>query len=118
MSCEIYTMEYDGKRLRLERAKDAPLVPLPRPGENFAPGPPWQRHATLGDDERLWCEAWRTPNKSGGLFVLWDFDEPLLLTLAGSNLAFAEGVAYFSRMTTYARYAADVYMHSDEDDEE
>lgn len=117
MSCEIYSMEHSGKRLYLEKYKGDPVVALPQRGAAYTPGPRWRRHAALGDSEALWCEAWRAPD-SGGLFVLWDADEPLLLVLAENNLAFVEGVGRYSRLTTYARYGADVFEHVDADDDE
>ena len=118
MSYECYILEHDGKRLRFEAGK-ADRMPCPLPAKDaaaFEPGAPWETHARLGDDNRLWCEAFRAPGRPGGLFVLRDFDEILMVAAAETHLAFVSGLSRFARMTTYARYAADIFEHADDED--
>ena len=118
MPCETYLAKFDGQRLRLEkcRAEQLPCA-LPMAENAYIPGNPWLTHSRLGDDERVWCEVYRASGQAGGLFVLRDFDEVLLLALAETNLDFIETLGHFSHLTTYPRYAADIFEHSDEDDD-
>lgn len=110
MSCEYYTLKWDEKKLRLEEAKDKPAL-----DSDLRPIAPWQIHSCFGDDNKLWCEVFRTPGQSGGIFVLRDFDETLLIASAATNLDFVQGVDHFARITSNARYAADIFEHNDDD---
>lgn len=111
MSCEYYTLEWDGKKLRMEEGRDAPLA-LDAEGR---PAAPWETHSCLGDDNKVWCEVFRAPGIPGGVFVLRDFDEALLAAEARTNMGFLQGLDHFSRLVSNARYAADIFEHSDDE---
>lgn len=117
MPFECYTLEYDGKRLRFAPAslENMPCQPVTT-GErtDVTLKSPWEFHSSLGDDNRIWCEAYRVSNQPGGFFIVRDFDEVLLLARAETHLAFLQGLSRFARLTTYTRYAADIFEHDEE----
>lgn len=115
MTCEIYSLNYNGK-LRFDGCDDAALVrDLERwDGKGVFPG--FNPCRTLGDENLLYCVVHRSATGPGGLFVVHDGDGPLLAAVAHSNLTFVQGMAYFARATTYARYASDIFEHADDDD--
>lgn len=110
MSCEYYDLKWDSKRLRLEEAEKKPHL-----DEEMRPDAPCQTHSCLGDDNKIWCEVFRTPGKPGGIFVLRDFDESLLVATAATNMDFVQGLDHFARLTSNIRYAADIFEHNDDD---
>ena len=113
MSCEHYVIQWDSKRLRFEEAK----APLFLDADN-APADPMQVHSCLGDDNKIWCEAYRAPGQPGGIFLLRDFDELLLTATAKSHMDFVQGLDHFARLTSNVRYAADIFEHNDDEAEE
>ena len=116
MACEVYSLNYDGKRLRFDGCDDAALVrDLGRwRGKGVFPG--FNPCCTLGDENLLCCVVHRSAEGPGGLFVVRDGDGLLLAAVARSNLTFVQGMACFARTTTYARYASDIFEHADDDD--
>ena len=112
MSCEYYAAHWDGKKLRLEEVEEAFLDAEGRPPA------PWQVHSCLGDDNKIWCEVYRAPGECGGAFVLRDFDEVLLGVRTDRNLDFIQTLDHFARITSQARYAADIFEHNDDGDDE
>lgn len=117
MACEVYSLKYDGKRLRFDDGDDAALVrDLERwCGEGVFPGP-FNPCCTFGDENLICCVVYRAADGPGGLFVVRDGDGPLLAAVARTNLAFVQGMAHFAHTTTYARYASDIFEHADDDD--
>ncbi len=111
MSFETYKIEWTGKRLE--------QVPTDKCCVNCAadgtPTAPWQVHSCLGDDSKVWCEVYRDPKQTGGVFVLRDFDDILFVAYASTNMAFVQALSKYGEMVSHARYAADIFEASDDE---
>ncbi len=108
---EFYQLEWTGKRLEQNKT-DKPCVHCEDCG---TPSPPWQVHSCLGDDGKIWCEVYRDPKQSGGVFVMRDFDEVLFVAYASTNMAFLQGISAYGEMVSHVRYAADIFEAGDDD---
>lgn len=101
---EYYTARHDGIRLTF----------TPATGGDVGDWADYRSVWRMGDAENLWCEARRAPRDPGGVVIVRDFDEELVVVHAPTHLAFVETLGHFARLVTYGRYAADIYEH-DED---
>ncbi len=111
MHFEFYKLEWTGKRLEQILTEKSSI----QCDDSGVPTPPWQVHSCLGDDSKIWCEVYRAPSQSGGVFVLRDFDDVLFVAHATSNMAFAQALSAYSEMVSHARYAADIFEAGDDE---
>ncbi len=114
MPCEYY--EVDWLKTELHMMPRPELIQSMLDEEN-APLAPWAVHSCLGDDNKIWCQVYRAPDKSGGFFCIKDFTETLLVAYASSNMAFLQALQHFSHMVSNSRYAADIFENADEYDD-
>lgn len=118
MACEVYFLNYDGRRLCFDSCDDEALArSLIRWNGEGAYAGPFDPCCTLGDENLLCCMVYRAAGGAGGLFAVRDGNGLLLAAVARTNLAFVQGLTYFARTATYARYASDIFEHVDDDDD-
>ncbi len=114
MLCEYYSIKWDSTVLRME--EDNTVKTLLNT-EN-TPLNPWSIHSCLGDDNKVWCEVYRSAEKNGAIFCLKDFNETILVAHARTNLAFIHALQYFANIVSTSRYAADIFENMDDFDDD
>ncbi len=113
MPCEFYELEWNGTSLQSTSiAKDSLKL-----DDNLTPAKPMTVHSCLGDDNKLWCEVYRAHKQSGGMFLVRDFDEVLMVANTNNNMSFLHGLDFFAKIVSNSRYAADIFENADVDDE-
>ncbi len=114
MSQEFYTLEWKESRLHMNSAN----LPEDLQLKNGLLPTPWEINTALGSQESIWCAVFRTPDASGGVFVLQE-DETILFTAqATTNMAFAQGMKMFAEMTSNISYATDIFYEDDNFDDD
>ncbi len=112
MPCEFYSLTWCGKHLHTKPINESDI--------NFSkaltPAAPLQIHSCLGDDNKLWCEVYRAPGQSGGVFIMRDFDDALIVAKADDNMSFLRGLDFFAQIVSNSRYGADIFENADDED--
>ncbi len=112
MACEYYSLEWCGKRLHTKPIKESTL----NFSKDLVPAAPWQIHSCLGDDNKIWCEVYRAHGHSGGIFIVRDFDDALIVAQASDNMSFLRGLDFFAGIVSNSRYGADIFENADDTD--
>ncbi len=115
MLCEYYTLHWDGTTLHM--MQDNSVQGVLDAEQPNSPTAPWAVHSCLGDDNKIWCEVYRAPEKSGGIFCVKDFNDTLIIAHAPTNMAFVHGMHSFANMVSTSRYAADIFENADDFDD-
>ncbi len=113
MSCEYYKLEWCGKRLHTT-STTANSFDL---DSDLKPKAPFAIHSCLGDDNKIWCTVYRAQGMGGGIFIMRDFDEVLIIAKAQDNMTFLSGLEFFAGIVSNSRYGADIFEHVDDDEE-
>ncbi len=108
---EFYDLVWTGKRLERNISENSTITF----GDTGIPTTPWRVHSCLGDDNKVWCEVYRSPQHCGGIFVMRDFDEVLFMAHAQNNMAFVQALSEFAQIVSHPRYASDIFENADDD---
>ncbi len=113
MPCEYYNIEWSGKCLDTTPIMASAFAL----NEDLTPAAPMEIHSCLGDDNKIWCEVYRVQGQSGGIFIVRDFDDTLIIAKADDNMSFLKSLDFFAKIVSNTRYAADIFENADDEEE-